>query len=136
MAQMAQANWVSASMPMEYTRQTKSIAVNMIHSLVKKIKKGWRPGCSPASSAQSAEDDQSSDEGENDLEFFVRKSGHLALEKLKFHVQSLDEPAFVACKARGLLISACDPVGSSVPDPKMICETCMKKRRDLFAEFV
>ena len=137
LAQMAQANWASLSMPIEYTRQTKSLAVSMIHSLVKKVKKGWRPGMSSSTGSSACpaicdNDPQSSDEGEEELQFFVRKSGHMKEETLKYHVQSSNEPEFVACKVRGLSIRNCEPVGSAVPDPKMICDTCRRKRPELF----
>ena len=120
-----QPDWVGTSMPREYTRHTKSIARNRVHSLVKRSRKGWCPGCSPESSRSKTTTALTkartiwSSSSENRV--------ILLLKKLKLHTQSPDEPEFVACRARGLLINACDPVGSSVADPKMICATCIRK---------
>ena len=64
-ATMAQANWKSTTMPLEYTRCSKTVAVDMIKSLTKKMKKGWRPS-GPSSTTTKVASDQE-DESEVEL---------------------------------------------------------------------
>ena len=134
-AQMVQANWQSAEMPLEYSRQTKIIAINMIHNLVKKVRRGWRPG---SSLLQGSKDEQSSSDEEilQDKAFFVRKdlksgNGVLAATEVKYHLQDFDDPTILACN-KHVQILVCEPMGAFAPEDRMICQKCMKKRKDLF----
>ena len=125
-AQMAQANWMSAEMPMEYTRQNKMIAISMVHDIVKKVKKGWRPG--------SAEVDDSSEEEEEESSrlLYVKREGSVSkVGSLKYHVEAADDPAVLACE-RKYKVSRCEPMGAFAPSIDLVCKQCRKLRKDLF----
>lgn len=129
-AQMVQANWQSADMPLEYSRQTKMIAINMVHGLVKKVRRGWRPG-------DTKETDSSSDEELlQERAFFVRKdlktgSSLTLAAEVKYHLQDRKDPKILACNSH-VLVSICESMGSYAPEERMICKNCYKKRADLF----
>ena len=105
-AQMVQANWQSADMPLEYSRQTKTIAVSMVHKLVKKVRRGWRPG--------NVKETESSSDAEllEERAFFVRKdlkSGNnlQGIADVKYHVQDREDPMVLACNSH-VLVSSCE----------------------------
>ena len=134
-AQMVQANWQSPEMPLEYSRQTKVIAVNMVHGLVRKIRKGWRPG--DLKGSKSRKDESSSDDEElQERAFFVRKDLKTSptvrpATEVKFHLQDRKDPTILACNSH-VQVSNCEPMGAYAPEERMICSGCMRKRKDLF----
>ncbi len=129
-AQMVQANWQSPEMPLEYSRQTKMIAINMVHSLVKKVRRGWRPG-------NVKETESSSDEELlQERAFFVRKDlkyngGLNGAADVKYHLQDREDPTVLACNSH-VRVSSCESVGSFAPEQRVICKNCFKKRADVF----
>ena len=134
-AQMVQANWQSPEMPLEYSRQTKVIAVNMVHGLVRKIRKGWRPG--DLKGSKSRKDESSSDDEElQERAFFVRKDLKTSptvrpATEVKYHLQDRKDPTILACNIH-VQVSNCEPMGAYAPEERMICSGCMRKRKDLF----
>ncbi len=123
-AQMAQANWSSPEMPLEYSRNTKSIAVNMIYGLVQKAKKGWVPGLMTDKDVKIIDDEEG-----DILQFFTKVNVKVKAEGLRFHVLGLKDPTRSACGR----IKAVDlePAGH-VPSQDLVCEKCIKARHDLF----
>jgi hypothetical protein len=131
-ATMAQANWKSTTMPLEYTRCSKTVAVDMIRSLTKKMKKGWRPS-GPASTLQARQDDpeDASDDFEGDEAVVYIKSARGSGHDFKYHYSSSIDPGLLACNKRGLQVKDCEPVGLNVPDSSMLCKDCVRARIDL-----
>ena len=124
-AQMVQANWSSPEMPLAYSRNTKTIAVNMIYGLVQKAKRGWTPGLKEDPDVKIMEDE----EGDG-IQFFVKACVKVKAEGLKYHVLGLKDPNSSACgkiKAKDL-----EPAGH-VPSSDLVCGKCLKARPDLFS---
>ena len=124
-AQMVQANWSSPEMPLEYSRNTKSIAVNMIYGLVQKAKRGWVPGL------KADQDVQVMDDEEGDVvQFFLKTNVKIKADGLRYHVLGLKDPTSTACgkiKAKDL-----EPAGHA-PSKDLVCGKCHAARPDLFS---
>ena len=124
-AQMVQANWSSPEMPLAYSRNTKSIAINMIYGLVQKAKKGWVPGL-PQDQDVKVDDEEEAEV----IQFFVKANVKIKAEGLRYHVLGLKVPTVSACgkvQAKDL-----EPAGH-VPSSDLICGKCLKFRPDLFS---
>ena len=122
-AQMVQANWTSPEMPLAYSRNTKSIAINMIYGLVQKAKKGWVSGLKEDQDVQVLEDEE-----EDSHQFFVKVGVKVKAEGLRYHVLSLTDPTHSACrKVKAVDLEA---VGH-VPSLDLVCGLCRKARADL-----
>ena len=102
------------------------IAISMVHGIVKKVKKGWRPG--------SAEVDDSSGEEEEEVSrlLYVKREGSASkVGSLKYHVEAVDDPSVLACEKKYKVIR-CEPMGAFAPSIELVCKQCRKLRRDLF----
>ena len=99
----------------------------MIYGLVKKVRKGWRPGVRVSEDLSESEDEDHDEPG--DLVFFINKKAPSRAELVKFHVLGLLDPTKSACK----LVNAQDlePAGH-IPDDLLVCKRCKKARSDLF----
>jgi len=99
----------------EYSRNTKSIAINMIYGLVQKAKKGWVPGL-PRGQDVRVEDEEEAEV----IQLFVKVNVKIKAEGLRYHVLGLKDPTVSACgkvKAKDL-----EPAGH-VPSSDLICGT-------------
>ena len=121
LAQMVQANWKSAEMPLAYTRENKQIAIKMISSVVKKIKKGWRP----SEDREKIDHDSSDEDGVPETVFYVRNNRS---RRLQYHMACRINTNRLACK--DIKLTTCEPIADVSPDLTMICTDCLDARPD------
>ena len=127
-----QANWTApGAMVLKYTRDKRSIPLEMVNELVAELKGSWIPA------GDVVECDSELLPPDPIPAFFLKipkaTRSTFKIEMLRWHVSKLDDPTKTQC---GIATSECEPMGSVLPDIDVLCTKCAAKRADLTEAFV
>ena len=126
-----QANHANTDLVVKYTRDRRTVPLQMVGKLLGDLRKEWAPP-PPRGEAVPVADEFSDDEEEVVPVFYVKHCTATARRIItqKFHVTAADDHSQLACNK--LALTDCEPVGSDLPDLDVLCKACRKSRPDLW----
>jgi hypothetical protein len=130
-----QANWKNpGALVLKYTRDRRTIPIQMVQGLVRDMRQGWRPGGQASRSEDASDSDVEDPSVEpSPLMFYVKRAtvSNRSICEFKYHIMSAVDPRALACNTQGLTIDQCVPVGPALPDRSLLCRRCLLTRPDL-----